>query len=64
MFLGTRQHICSGYTEQAETLLRSAVQGYGHLLGPIHEETNIVVVTLATLCFESDLLTDAYEVIQ
>ncbi|KAF2125252.1 hypothetical protein P153DRAFT_360258 [Dothidotthia symphoricarpi CBS 119687] len=64
MFLSARQHIRSGNTEQAETLLKLAVQGYGHLHGPTHEETNIVVVTLATLCFESDRLTDAYKVIE
>jgi tetratricopeptide (TPR) repeat protein len=64
MFLSAKQHIRSGNSEQAELLLRRAVQGYGHLVGPTHEDTNAVVATLATLYFESDRLADAYKVIE
>ncbi|KAF1913313.1 hypothetical protein BDU57DRAFT_522148 [Ampelomyces quisqualis] len=64
LFVNARRHAQDGDAEGAERMLKTALSGYNHLLGPTHEETNKVVHTLATLYYEHDRLQDAYQLLE
>lgn len=64
LYLSAKQHARNCETKRAETMFKQAARGYGYLLGPIHEDTNSVVVSLATLLVENDRLPDAYRIIE
>lgn len=52
LFQQAQDYSRSGDASQAEALFQNAIEGFQHLLGPMHNKTNKVIFALTTFYFE------------
>ena len=64
LFGSARSHASYGDYAMAEDMFLRALEGYGHMLGPTHEDARKVAFALASFYAGQGRMTDANEVIQ